>query len=140
GGGYVRFLRWLPGCSQSGSGQMSPIIDRSALRLDCRLALGVDQWPTACTRPHRCSQDFVRGRQHLLTRVRHDQVKRTEMPPSTSMAAPVMKLELSESRNRAASAVSLAAAIRLIGCRPVMKASPSGFPSPPAGVTVPPGS
>src|SRR3546814_10969104 len=50
-----------------------------------------------------------------------------------------MKLERSESRNAAACAISSAAAMRFIGCNPAMNSRAAGFPSPPAGVIVPPG-
>lgn len=61
------------------------------------------------------------------------------MPPSTIMGLPVMKLARSDSMKTPAWAISSAFAMRLIGCRPATKSMKSWLPSPPAGVTVPPG-
>ncbi len=58
------------------------------------------------------------------------------------MAVPVMKLEASEARNRAARAISSGLAIRFRACIPSTKAMISGVwaNSRPASVSVPPGS
>ena len=57
-------------------------------------------------------------------------VSRTDMPPWMIIGLPVMKVDRSERRKRAACAISFAFAIRFIGCRFAMK-SKADFPSPP---------
>src|SRR3546814_18490211 len=74
----------------------------------------------------------------VLTKCFGHHVKRTDIPPSTLIALPVIKLDRSESRNKAACAISFGVAIRFMGCKLAMNSKAAGCTSPPLGVLLPP--